>query len=157
MLNQGENDMKDIERQFEIIKKNTVDVIEEAELKKKLERSISTGKPLRVKYGIDPTSPEIHIGHMVVIRKLREFQDLGHKVFFLIGDFTARIGDPTGRNETRPILSIEEIKRNLTTYVEQVSKILDVNKAEFVYNGNWTTIYIYIRLLRLSLPWIICW
>ncbi|HOL49700.1 MAG TPA: tyrosine--tRNA ligase [bacterium] len=132
--------MKDIERQFEIIKKNTVDVIEEAELKKKLERSISTGKPLRVKYGIDPTSPEIHIGHMVVIRKLREFQDLGHKVFFLIGDFTARIGDPTGRNETRPILSIEEIKRNLTTYVEQVSKILDVNKAEFVYNGNWLRI-----------------
>ncbi len=134
------NDRKEIERQFEIIKRNTVDVIEEEELKKKLERSLSTGKPLRVKYGIDPTSPDIHIGHMVVIRKLREFQNLGHKVFFLIGDFTARIGDPTGRNETRPILSREEIKKNLTNYVEQVSRVLDVHKAEFVYNGNWLSI-----------------
>ena len=132
--------MKEVDRQIEIIKRNTVDVIEESELRKKIERSISSGKPMRVKYGIDPTSPEIHIGHMVVIKKLREFQDLGHKVFFLIGDFTARIGDPTGRNETRPILSMEEIKKNLVTYVEQVSKVLDVDKAEFVYNGNWLSI-----------------
>ncbi|MCX7705178.1 MAG: tyrosine--tRNA ligase [bacterium] len=132
--------MKELERQLEIIKRNTVEVIEESELRKKLERSISTGKPLRVKYGIDPTSPEIHLGHMVLIRKLRHFQLLGHKVFFLIGDFTARIGDPTGRNETRPILSREEIKKNLNTYVEQVSKVLDVDKAEFVYNGNWLSI-----------------
>ncbi|MCM8814855.1 MAG: tyrosine--tRNA ligase [Candidatus Omnitrophica bacterium] len=132
--------MKEVDRQIEIIKRNTVDVIEEFELRKKIERSISSGKPMRVKYGIDPTSPEIHIGHMVVIKKLREFQDLGHKVFFLIGDFTARIGDPTGRNETRPILSREEIKKNLVTYVEQVSKVLDVDKAEFVYNGNWLSI-----------------
>lgn len=132
--------MKEVDRQIEIIKRNTVDVIEEFELRKKIERSISSGKPMRVKYGIDPTSPEIHIGHMVVIKKLREFQDLGHKVFFLIGDFTARIGDPTGRNETRPILSMEEIKKNLVTYVEQVSKVLDVDKAEFVYNGNWLSI-----------------
>lgn len=132
--------MKEFERQLEIIKENTVDLIEETELRKKIEKSISTGKPLRIKYGIDPTSPEIHLGHMVLIRKLRQFQQLGHKVFFLIGDFTARIGDPTGRNETRPILSTEEIKKNLNTYVEQVSKILDVDKAEFVYNGNWLSI-----------------
>ncbi|MCM8759311.1 MAG: tyrosine--tRNA ligase [Candidatus Omnitrophica bacterium] len=132
--------MKEIERQLEIIKENTVDVIEESELKRKLERSISTGKPLRIKYGIDPTSPEIHLGHMVLIRKLRKFQQLGHKVLFLIGDFTARIGDPTGRNETRPILSKEEIKKNLNTYVDQVSKVLDVDKAEFVFNGNWLSI-----------------
>ncbi|MCM8788911.1 MAG: tyrosine--tRNA ligase [Candidatus Omnitrophica bacterium] len=125
-------------------------MIEEAELRRKIERSISTGKPLRVKYGIDPTSPDIHIGHMVVIRKLREFQDLGHKVFFLIGDFTARIGDPTGRNETRPILSREEIKKNLGTYVEQVSKILDVDKAEFVYNGNWLSILSLEEFIRIA-------
>ncbi|HOC03698.1 MAG TPA: tyrosine--tRNA ligase, partial [bacterium] len=91
--------MENIEKQFEIIKKNTVELIEELELKEKLKKSIETGKPLTIKYGIDPTSPQLHLGHMVVIRKLRDFMMLGHRIFFLIGDFTARIGDPTGRNE----------------------------------------------------------
>ncbi|MCM8805474.1 MAG: tyrosine--tRNA ligase [Candidatus Omnitrophica bacterium] len=142
--------MKEIDRQFEIIKKNTVEIIEESELKRKLERCLSTGKPLKIKYGIDPTSPEIHLGHTVVIRKLKEFQELGHKVFFLIGDFTAMIGDPTGRNETRPILSREEVKKNLENYVEQVSKILDVNRAEFVYNGNWLRILTIEEFIKIA-------
>lgn len=142
--------MKEIERQINLIKKNTVEVIEESELRKKIEKSLSTGKPLKVKYGIDPTSPDIHLGHMVVIRKLRQFQDLGHKVFFLIGDFTARIGDPTGRKETRPILSKEDIKKNLQTYVEQVSKILDVDRVEFVYNGNWLSILSIEEFIKIS-------
>ncbi len=142
--------MEEIEKQFEIIKRNTVEVIEESELKRKLGKSIETGKPLTIKYGIDPTSPQIHLGHMVIIRKLRDFMMLGHKVFFLIGDFTARIGDPTGRNETRPILSKEEIKRNLQTYVEQVSRILDINKVEFVYNGNWLSIVSLEEFIKIS-------
>lgn len=140
----------EIEKQLEIIKRNVVEIIEESELKKKLGKSIETGKPLVIKYGIDPTSPQIHLGHMVVIRKLRDFMMLGHKVFFLIGDFTARIGDPTGRNETRPILSIEEIKKNLQTYIEQVSRILDINKVEFVYNGNWLSIVSLEEFIKIS-------
>ncbi|MCM8785428.1 MAG: tyrosine--tRNA ligase [Candidatus Omnitrophica bacterium] len=129
--------MKEVEKQLEIIKRGTVEIIEEEELRKKLKESIEKNKPLRIKYGIDPTSPEIHLGHTVPIKKLKDFQILGHKVIFLIGDFTARIGDPTGRKETRPILSIEEIQKNLSTYKEQVSKVLDIEKTDFVYNSLW--------------------
>lgn len=129
--------MKEIEKQLNIIKRNTVEIIEEQELKEKLKYSLEKNVPLRIKYGIDPTAPEIHLGHTVPISKLRDFQELGHKVLFLIGDFTARIGDPTGRNETRPILSEEQIKNNLSRYKEQVSKILDISKTEFVYNSHW--------------------
>ena len=129
--------MKEIEKQLNIIKRNTVEVIEESELKNKIEKSLLTNTPLRVKYGIDPTSPDIHLGHTVPIKKLRELQILGHKIFFLIGDFTAKIGDPTGRNETRPILSDEDIKRNLLRYREQAGKILDLEQTELVYNSSW--------------------
>ncbi len=129
--------MKEIERQLAIIRRNTVEVIEEGELKEKLKHSLDKNIPLRIKYGIDPTAPEIHLGHTVPIKKLRDFQDLGHSILFLIGDFTARIGDPTGRNETRPILSEEQIKNNLSRYKEQVGKILDLSKTEFVYNSHW--------------------
>jgi tyrosyl-tRNA synthetase len=128
---------REIRRQIEIIKKNTVEIIEESELIEKLKSSIEKNQPLRIKYGIDPTAPEIHLGHTVPIKKLKDFQNLGHKVIFLIGDFTARIGDPTGRKETRPILSVEEINENLKNYKEQVSKILDIDKTEFVYNSTW--------------------
>jgi tyrosyl-tRNA synthetase len=128
---------REIRRQIEIIKKNTVEIIEESELFEKLKSSIEKNQPLRIKYGIDPTAPEIHLGHTVPIKKLKDFQNLGHKVIFLIGDFTARIGDPTGRKETRPILSVEEINENLKNYKEQVSKILDIDKTEFVYNSTW--------------------
>jgi tyrosyl-tRNA synthetase len=130
---------REIRRQIEIIKKNTVEIIEESELFEKLKSSIEKNQPLRIKYGIDPTAPEIHLGHTVPIKKLKDFQNLGHKVIFLIGDFTARIGDPTGRKETRPILSVEEINENLKNYKEQVSKILDIDKTEFVYNSTWLT------------------
>ncbi len=129
--------MNEVERQLRIIKKNTVEIIEEGELREKLKFSIEKNIPLRVKYGIDPTSPEIHLGHTVPIKKLKDFQILGHKILFLIGDFTARIGDPTGRNETRPMLSPEEIKENLSRYKEQIGKILDLDKTEFVYNSTW--------------------
>jgi tyrosyl-tRNA synthetase len=127
----------EVQKQFDVIAKNTVEIIEEEKLKGKIEHSIAANSPLRIKYGIDPTSPEIHLGHTVVIRKLRDFQDLGHKILFLIGDFTARIGDPTGRNETRPILSEEEIRKNLATYQSQISGILDLDRVEFVYNADW--------------------
>jgi len=129
--------IKEIERQIEIIKKNIVEVIEERELREKIKNSLEKNVPLKVKYGIDPTAPEIHLGHTVPIKKLRDFQQLGHKIFFLIGDFTARIGDPTGRKETRPILSVEQINKNLSRYREQVAKILDIEKVEFVFNSEW--------------------
>jgi len=129
--------MREIDRQIEIIKKNTVEIIEESELREKIKNSIEKNIPLKVKYGIDPTAPEIHLGHTVPIKKLKDFQQLGHKIFFLIGDFTARIGDPTGRKETRPILSVEQINKNLLRYREQVAKILDIEKVEFVYNSEW--------------------
>jgi len=129
--------MNDIERQVEVIRSNAVEVIEERELREKIRRSLATGQPLRVKYGIDPTAPEIHLGHTVPIRKLRDFQNLGHQVFFLIGDFTARIGDPTGRKETRPILSAEEIAANMARYREQAGRILDLDRTSFVFNSSW--------------------
>ena len=129
--------MNEIEKQLSIIKRNTVEIIEENELKSKIEKALVSNIPLRVKYGIDPTAPDIHLGHTVPIKKLKDFQTLGHKIFFLIGDFTAKIGDPTGRNETRPILSDHDIQNNLSRYRQQVGKILDLEKTEFVYNSQW--------------------
>ncbi len=126
-----------IEEQIEFLKKGTVDVIREEDLRKKLERSHKTGKPLRVKLGLDPTAPDIHIGHTVVIRKLKAFQDLGHTVIFLIGDFTGMIGDPSGKNVTRPPLSREEINSNAETYKRQMFKLLDPEKTELRFNGEW--------------------
>ena len=126
-----------IDEQLEFLKKGTVDVIRGSDLKDKLERSAKTGKPLRVKLGLDPTAPDIHVGHTVVIRKLKAFQDLGHTVIFLIGDFTGMIGDPSGKNATRPPLSREEISVNAETYKRQMSKLLDPEKTEVRFNGEW--------------------
>ena len=126
-----------IDEQLAFLKKGTVDVIREADLKAKLERSAKTGKPLRVKLGLDPTAPDIHLGHTVVIRKLKAFQDLGHTVIFLIGDFTGTIGDPSGKNVTRPPLSREEIDINAETYKRQMFKLLDPDKTELRFNGEW--------------------
>jgi tyrosyl-tRNA synthetase len=126
-----------IDEQISLLKKGTVDVIREEDLKAKLERSAKTGKPLRVKLGLDPTAPDIHLGHTVVIRKLKAFQDLGHTVIFLIGDFTGMIGDPSGKNVTRPPLSREEIDANAETYKRQMFKLLDPDKTELRFNGEW--------------------
>ena len=126
-----------IDEQLEYLKKGTVDLIREEDLRKKLERAEKTGKPLRVKLGLDPTAPDIHVGHTVVIRKLKAFQDLGHTVIFLIGDFTGMIGDPSGKNVTRPPLSREEINVNAETYKRQMFKLLDPEKTELRFNGEW--------------------
>jgi tyrosyl-tRNA synthetase len=126
-----------IDEQLSYLKKGAVDLIRDEDLRAKLERSAKTGKPLRVKLGVDPTSPDIHLGHTVVVRKLKAFQDLGHTVIYLIGDFTAMIGDPSGRNVTRPPLSREEIEVNAKTYRDQVFKILDPGKTEVRYNSEW--------------------
>ena len=126
-----------IDEQLAHLRKGTVDLIREEDLKTKLERSAKTGKPLRVKLGLDPTAPDIHVGHTVVIRKLRAFQDLGHTVIFLIGDFTGMIGDPSGKNVTRPPLSREQINANAETYKAQMFRLLDPDKTEVRFNGEW--------------------
>lgn len=126
-----------IAEQLEYLKKGTVDLIREEDLKAKLERSAKTGKPLRVKLGLDPTAPDIHVGHTVVIRKLKAFQDLGHTVIFLIGDFTGMIGDPSGKNVTRPPLSRDEINANAETYKAQMFKLLDPERTELRFNAEW--------------------
>ncbi len=126
-----------IEEELRVIKKNVVDLIPEEELIAKLKRSRETGKPLRVKYGADPTRPDLHLGHYVCLKKLKDIQDLGHKIVFIIGDFTGMIGDPSGKSKARPRLSKEEVMENAKTYFEQVGKVLDIEKAEVRYNSEW--------------------
>jgi len=128
---------KEVERQFDILKRGCDEIINENEFKKKIEKSISTNTPLRVKLGIDPSGTDLHLGHAVPLRKLKQFQDLGHQVYFLIGTFTGRIGDPTGKSETRKMLSAEQVQENIKTYLEQVSLILDLDKINVVYNADW--------------------
>ena len=126
-----------IDEQISFLGKGAVDLIRKEDLKTKLEQSAKTGKPLRVKLGADPTAPDIHVGHTVVIRKLRAFQELGHTAIFLIGDFTGMIGDPSGKNATRPPLSREEISANAETYKTQIFKLLDPEKTEIRFNSEW--------------------
>jgi tyrosyl-tRNA synthetase len=128
---------KPVAEQLAYLKKGSAEIIREAELQTKLEKSAKTGKPLRVKLGVDPTAPDIHLGHTVVIRKLKHFQEMGHTAVFLIGDFTAMVGDPTGQSETRPPLTREQVNANAQTYLEQVFKILDRDKTEIRYNSEW--------------------
>ncbi|PYT98584.1 MAG: tyrosine--tRNA ligase [Acidobacteria bacterium] len=128
---------KPVEEQLAYIKKGVAEIIPEAELAAKLENSRKTGKPLRVYLGVDPTAPDLHLGHTVVLRKLKHFQDLGHTAVFLIGDFSAMIGDPTGVSETRPPVSREQVDANAETYLAQVFKILDRNKTEVHRNSDW--------------------
>jgi len=127
----------ELNEQITHLRKGTVEIIQDDELRAKLERSQKTGKPLRVKLGADPTAPDIHLGHTVVIRKLRAFQDLGHTAIFLIGDFTGMIGDPSGKNTTRPQLSREEINSNAETYKQQIFKLLDPDKTVIDFNSRW--------------------
>src|SRR6476619_5655683 len=123
-----------IDEQLSFLRKGTTEIIREADLRAKLEKSAATGKPLRVKLGLDPTAPDIHLGHTVVIRKLRAFQELGHTVIFLIGDFTGMIGDPTKKNVTPPPLSREENNANAETYKRQMFNLLDPDKTELRFN-----------------------
>jgi len=124
--------------QLEIMKRGCHELLVEAEMLRKIEKSLATGKPLRAKLGLDPTRPDLHIGHSVVLNKLRQFQDLGHTVIFLVGDFTSMIGDPSGRNDTRPPLEREQIIENAKTYHAQASKVLDPARTEIRYNSEWS-------------------
>jgi tyrosyl-tRNA synthetase len=128
---------KPVQEQLDLLKKGAAEIIREEELKAKLLQSIQSGKPLRVYLGVDPTAPDIHLGHTVVLRKLKQFQDMGHTAIFLIGDFSARIGDPTGQSETRPPLTREQVEQNSETYLKQVFKILDKKKTEVRFNSEW--------------------
>jgi tyrosyl-tRNA synthetase len=129
--------MKDLEFQMELLKRGATEVISEDELSKKLARSIKENKPLKIKAGFDPTAPDLHLGHTVLIQKMKQFQDLGHETIFLIGDFTGMIGDPSGKSETRPALTPEQVKVNAKTYMEQVGKILDLSKTKVEFNSTW--------------------
>jgi tyrosyl-tRNA synthetase len=128
---------KPVDEQLTYLKKGAAEIVRESDLRAKLEKSLKTGKPLRVKLGMDPTAPDLHLGHTVVLRKLKHFQDLGHTAIFLIGDFTGMIGDPTGRSATRPPLSREQIEQNAETYKAQVFKILDPQKTVIDFNRRW--------------------
>ncbi|HPL82903.1 MAG TPA: tyrosine--tRNA ligase [Candidatus Omnitrophota bacterium] len=142
--------MENINKQLAIIKRGVVDLISEDELRRKLEQSIKTRRPLKIKAGFDPTAPDLHLGHTVLLRKLRQFQDLGHEVYFLIGDFTGMIGDPTGRSEIRKQLTHREVARNAQTYKKQVAKILDVRRLRIVFNSKWFNRYSGADLLKLA-------
>src|SRR5690554_4235297 len=122
---------------MDILRRGCAEIISEEDLEKKLDKSIKTGKPLRIKLGLDPSAPDIHLGHAVVLRKMREYQELGHEVFLVVGEFTGRIGDPSGKSESRPQLSMEQIMENAKTYQEQAFKILDPDRTHTVFNGEW--------------------
>ena len=131
------NNFMDVDHQLEVITMGTVEIIPLDEMKRKLKRSKETGVPLKIKLGVDPTRPDLHIGHVVPLQKLRHFQELGHKVILIIGDFTARIGDPSNQDVTRPQLSLEEVKINAETYVNQAAKIIDTDNIDLRYNSSW--------------------
>src|SRR6195256_2567434 len=139
-----------VDEQLAYIKKGSAEIIREAELRAKLEKSRAAGKPLRVKLGMDPTAPDLHLGHTVVLRKLKHFRDLGHTVIFLIGDFTGMIGDPTGRSATRPPLSREQIAENAETYKAQVFKILSPEKTVVDFNSRWFSKFSAEDFIRLT-------
>src|SRR6201993_1043501 len=138
-----------LEDQLDLITKGAAEIVPLEALKERITKSIATGKPMRIKAGFDPTAPDLHLGHTVLLRKLKHFQDLGHTVIFLIGDSTALIGDPTGRNVTRKPLTREEIEANAETYKEQVFRILDPQKTEVRYNSEWLDKLSYYDMVKL--------
>ena len=139
-----------VDEQLTYLKKGSSEIVKESELRAKLEKSRATGKPLRVKAGFDPTAPDLHLGHTVLLRKLKHFQDLGHTVIFLIGDFTGMIGDPTGRSVTRPPLTNEQIAANAETYKAQVFKVLDPVKTVVDFNSRWFSKFSAEDFIRLT-------
>jgi len=142
--------MLGVKEQLEMIRRGTVEIIPEEELIRKLEVSIKGNKPLRIKMGFDPTAPDIHLGHTVGIRKLKQFQELGHLIILIIGDYTGMVGDPSGRSETRPQLSYEEVKNNAETYQKQFFKILDKKKTEVHFNGEWFSKMSFQEIMHLA-------
>jgi tyrosyl-tRNA synthetase len=142
----------DVAQQIQLLKRGTVEIFTEVDLAEKLTEAARAGRQLRIKLGLDPTSPDIHLGHTVVLRKMRQFQDLGHKAVLIIGDYTARIGDPTGQSAARPMLSCEEIEKNAKTYFQQAGKILDASedKLEVRYNSEWLEKLTLMELIRLA-------
>ena len=141
---------KEIERQLLVIRSGIEELIPEVELVKKLERSLSTGVPLRVKQGFDPTAPDIHLGHTIGLRKLRQFQELGHQVVLIVGSYTALVGDPSGRNKTRPRLSEETVRANAQTYLDQFFKVVDRERTEVRWNGDWFSAMKFTEILHLT-------
>ncbi len=139
-----------LEEQMKILSRGTVEIIPEDELKEKLKKSISENKPLKIKFGADPSAPDLHLGHTVPLRKLKQFQDLGHEVYFLIGDFTGMIGDPTGKSQTRKRLTKEEVLINAETYKSQIFKILDPKKTKIVFNSDWCSKMTFGDVLELT-------
>ena len=139
-----------VDEQYKLISKGAEEIIPENELRSKIENSVKSGVPLVAKLGCDPSRPDLHIGHSVVLRKLRHFQDLGHQAILVIGDFTAMIGDPTGRNKTRPQLTLEEAKENAKTYLNQAKAILDMDKLKVCYNSEWLEKMSFSDVIKLS-------
>ncbi len=141
---------QEIARQLEIIRRGTVEIVPENELEAKIRKSLTSGVPLKVKLGLDPTAPDIHLGHTVPLQKMRQFQDLGHEAIIVIGDFTGRIGDPTGKSETRKQLTEEQILANAQTYKEQIFKILDQDKTQITFNSHWLAPLNFADLIKLA-------
>ncbi len=142
--------MQSFEEQMEVIRRGTAEIIPEDDLIKKLERSVKTGKPLCIKLGLDPTAPDIHLGHTVVLQKVRQFQLLGHEIKIILGDFTARIGDPTGKSETRQQLTEDEVKANLSTYEKQIFKVLDPARTKLFLNSQWLSPLTFQEVIELA-------
>src|SRR5439155_26274995 len=141
--------VKPVEEQLALIRRGVEQLVPEAEMRQKLERSLKTGKPLRVKYGIDPTGIDVHLGHTVPLRKLRLFQDLGHQAVLIIGNYTALVGDPSGRDQTRARLTPEQVEVNARDYLKQVSRVIDISKAEVTHNGDWFSKMRFLDVLAL--------
>jgi tyrosyl-tRNA synthetase len=142
--------MQPVQEQLTLINRGVEQVTTREELTRKLERSLQTGKPLRVKYGIDPTGIDVHLGHTVPLRKLRQFQELGHQAVLIIGNYTALVGDPSGRDQTRVRLTREQVEANARDYLKQISKVIDIGKAEVVYNGDWFSKMSFLEVMSLT-------
>src|SRR5271154_7406316 len=139
--------MKSVAEQLDLIRRGAEQITPEDELVKKLERSVRTGKPLRVKYGIDPTGIDVHLGHTVPLRKLRQFQELGHTAVIIIGNYTALVGDPSGRDETRAKLTQQQVEANAVDYLTQVGRLIDLERAEVHQNGDWFSRWSFLDVL----------
>ena len=141
--------MLDLDDQFRILRRGVDQIVPEDEFRRKLERSVRQGRPLRVKYGIDPTGIDVHLGHTVPLRKLRQFQDLGHTAIIIIGNYTALVGDPSGRDETRTALTKAQVDANAQDYLNQVGRIIDLDQAEVHHNGDWFSKWSFLEVLDL--------